>query len=285
MLLSLCRVTAGSDLDWPAFVAMASRAGYDAVDVDMGRALAAGARETLALFNKYRVKPGICPLATEFRLDEATFRADLKKLPDEAQFAVDIGCPRMATWVPPAFETPAGEMRLILRERFTTIARLLADYGIRLGLEYISPWHCRQKGHPCVWQMADMLSLCRECGDNVGLLLDSWHWHHDPDHSTQAIVHAGKDAIVTVHLNDAPDLPPEEIRDNERLLPGEGVIDLAGFISALQQIGYEDAVTLEVFGRLNGLVPEDAARQALLAARAAVGHACGHVLADDNTSS
>ena len=52
--------------------------------------------------------------------------------------------------------------------------------------------------------------LCGSCGPNVGLLLDSWHWHHDPDASTDTIVEAGRERIVHVHLNDSPGLPPAE---------------------------------------------------------------------------
>jgi sugar phosphate isomerase/epimerase len=54
---------------------------------------------------------------------------------------------------------------------------------------------------------------------------------------------------VHVHFNDAAQLPPEEVRDNERLLPGEGVIDLKGFLQALKKIEYQDALSVEVFGR------------------------------------
>ena len=67
-----------------------------------------------------------------------------------------------------------------------------------------------------------------------------------------------------MHLADAPKLPPVEIRDNERLLPGEGVIDWAGFLRALKKIGYEDGLSLEVFGRgLKDMPVEEAARLAL----------------------
>ena len=88
--------------------------------------------------------------------------------------------------------------------------------------------------------MGDMLEFAKECGPNVGLLLDVWHWHHAGG-TTAEILKAGKERIVHVHFNDSPKLPPEEIRDNERLMPGEGVIDLQGALKALQTIGYEDA--------------------------------------------
>jgi sugar phosphate isomerase/epimerase len=268
MILSLCQVTAGGGLDWPSFVALAGRTGYDGVDVPLGAVRDAGSSATSDLLAKHDVRPAICDLPTEFRADDAAFDGGMKELPEFARLAGEIGCPRMATWVPPTFDRPGSEMRDVLRRRFTEIATVLADHGVRLGLEFISPEHIRTSGQVCIWQMADMLELCCRCGDNVGLLLDCWHWHHDPDHSTDAIVGAGKDRIVTVHLNDSADLPPADIRDNQRLLPGEGVIDLKGFLGALRQVGYEDAVTVEVFGRLDKLSDDEAATAALEASHA-----------------
>ena len=45
-------------------------------------------------------------------------------------------------------------------------------------------------------------------------------------------------------------MPPEDVRDNQRLMPGEGVIDLMGFFKALKAIGYEDGVSPEPLGRI-----------------------------------
>ena len=59
-------------------------------------------------------------------------------------------------------------------------------------------------------------------------------------------------------------MPPEEVRDNQRLLPGEGVIDLVGFFQALQKIGYEDGVSPEALGRIPKDMPiEEGARLGL----------------------
>ena len=121
--------------------------------------------------------------------------------------------------------------------------------------------------------MGDMLEFAKECGPNVGLLLDVWHWHHAGG-TTAEIVKAGKERIVHVHFNDSPKLPAEEIRDNERLMPGEGVIDLQGALQALRAIGYEDALSVEVFGRhLKEMTPEEGARLGLDSARAVLGKA------------
>ena len=78
----------------------------------------------------------------------------------------------------------------------------------------------------------EMLEFAKECGPNVGLELDSWHWHH-AGATVKDIIAAGKDNIITVQGNDAPRLPPARIRRYERLLPGAGVMQLAGFVRAL----------------------------------------------------
>jgi sugar phosphate isomerase/epimerase len=70
-------------------------------------------------------------------------------------------------------------------------------------------------------------------------------------------------------VNDSPNLPPEKIVDSERLMPGEGVIDLVAFFRALREIGYREGVSPEVFGRgLKEVAPEQGARLGLETTRA-----------------
>ena len=66
------------------------------------------------------------------------------------------------------------------------------------------------------------------------------------------------------HVSDAKPAPPEEVRDNQRFMPGEGVIDLTGFFQALKKIGYEDGVSPEPLGRVPAeMPPEEGARLGL----------------------
>ena len=52
------------------------------------------------------------------------------------------------------------------------------------------------------------------------------------------------------------------------------MIDLQGALKALQAIGYEDALSVEVFGRhLKEMTPEEGARLGLDSARAVLGKA------------
>lgn len=54
--------------------------------------------------------------------------------------------------------------------------------------------------------------------------------------------------IAVCHFDDAPASPaPHEQRDPDRVMPGEGVIELAKFVGLLRQIGYHGFVSLELF--------------------------------------
>lgn len=262
-------LTAGAKLNWPEFARLAAKLGYPGVDVNLGAAMKAGVEETRALLGHLRLKPAVVGFPVNFRGDDAAFEADFKNLEPAARFAAAIGCPRMATWIMPSSETPKAELRKIYHRRFARSAAILSQSGVRLGLEFIGPLTSRQRQpHEFIWRMDEMLEFAKECGPNVGLLLDVWHWHHA--RATAAdILTAGRERIVHVHVSDAPDLPPEKILDNERLMPGEGIIDFKTFFTALKKTGYEDAISPEVLGpRVRGLPPEEGARLGLETTRA-----------------
>jgi sugar phosphate isomerase/epimerase len=263
MFLSLNSVLLGGRVHWPEFAQLAAQVGFPATDIMLGPAMQSGATVTRDLLADLKLRPAVIDFPVEFRKDDETFKTSLAKLDVAAQFAADIGCPRMITYIMPSSDTPQDELRRTYKQRFTDSARILAHSNVRLGLEFLGPLELRKaKPYEFIWRMNDMLAFAKECGPNVGLLLDSWHWHH-AGATTDDIVAAGRDRIVHVHFNDSPNLPPEQIHDNQRLLPGEGVINLVGFLQALQQIHYNDALSVEVFGRTKDMTPEQAARAGL----------------------
>lgn len=262
MFVALNSTVIQGRVPWPEFAELAARAGYGGVDVPAELARKPdGIVATKDLLARLRLKPAVVGFPVEFRKDDAEFRASFATLGDTAKFAAAIGCPRMATWMLPSSELPKAEQRAIYVRRLGECAKLLADHNVRLGLEFVSPVHLRKRHpHEFIWRMDEMLALAKDCGPNAGLLLDSWHWHHAKA-TADDIIRAGRDGIVHVHINDAPDLPPEQIQDNQRLMPGEGVIDLNGFFRALKRIGYADAMSVEVFGRgLKDMTPDAAAK-------------------------
>ncbi|MBV8570584.1 MAG: sugar phosphate isomerase/epimerase [Acidobacteriaceae bacterium] len=264
MFLALNSVLVQGRVAWPDFAKLAAKVQFPGTDVMLEPAMAAGADATNRLLTQLKLRPAVLDFPVEFRKDEESFRAGLKKLPQAAAFAAAIHCPRMITWIMSSSDTPKDQLRELYLRRFSESAKVLAGYNVRLGLEFLGPLHLRkQYRYEFVWRMAEMLEFAKECGPNVGLLLDAWHWHL-AGATTHDIINAGRERIVHVHFDDARSLPADQIRDDQRLLPGEGVIDLTGFLRALQEIGYTDALSVEVFGRgLEKMTPEQAAKLGL----------------------
>lgn len=268
MYLALNSVLVSGRVPWPEFAQLASKTGYLAVDLLLTAARKQGLEPTRKLLADLHLAPAVADLPIEFRKDDETFKAGLPGLEEAAPFIASLGCPRMITWIMSSMDQPADEVRRTFKRRFTDIAAILARSHVRLGLEFLGPLHIRKsKPYEFIWRMNDMLEFAKECGPNVGLLLDAWHWYHAG--ATKAdILNAGAERIVHIHFDDSAKLPPEQVRDNERLMPGDGVIDLVGFLQTLQTVGYKDALSIEIFGKfVQEMTPEQAAVMGLAKAR------------------
>lgn len=263
MFLSLNSVLLQGRVHWPDFARLAAKTGFPGTDVMLRPAMQAGVSATNELLAGLKIRPAVIDFPVEFQKDDATFDTSLAQLDAAARFAAGIHCPRMMTYIMPSSDTPKDALRKTYKRRLAESARILAGSNVRLGLEFLGPLELR-KAHKYefIWRMNDMLAFATECGPNVGLLLDSWHWHH-AGATTEDIIAAGRDRIVHVHFNDSPNSPPEQIHDDQRLLPGEGVINLTGFLQALETIRYSDALSVEVFGRTKNMTPEAAAKAGL----------------------
>lgn len=257
MFISLNGSLTNRKAPWPEFARLAARLGYGGADVDFAAARREGVDATRALFAELKIEPGIVSLPVRFTGEDAAYREDLTQLDDAARFAAAIGCPRMTTVLPPSSATPKVELRPRIKDRLTAVADILRRSGVGVGLEFLGPLHFRQRQpHEFIWRMDEALAFAVECGSNVGLTLDAWHWHH-AGATAADIEAAGAGRILDVHVSDAKAQPPEDVRDNQRVFPGEGVIDLVTFFRSLAKIGYASVVSPEPIGR----VPSDASAE------------------------
>lgn len=237
------------------WVHLAKRTGWQAVEVGIDEVAAIIKRDGIAaartLFEESGVQPAVFGLPTDWRGDDAKFSDGLERLPAQAAAAAAIGCLRTATWVLPFVkDEPVEQYSRRIGERFRRIARILGEHGIRLGLEFIGPHHFLKEGAPFARAMDEMLQFESDfVGEpNMGLLLDSYHWYTTGGSPAQ-IAALRSEQIVHVHINDAKSLPVENLQDGDRLLHGEGVIDLPAFLAALNRCGYDGPVAPEPLGR------------------------------------
>ncbi|PQV63026.1 Sugar phosphate isomerase/epimerase [Abditibacterium utsteinense] len=270
MIPTLNQVTAGGGLSLEEYVALAARHGFEAVDLSIDQAHQLGLENVAALLESHRIFPASFGLPVEWRKDEATFRAGLETLPELAKFAQDLDCVRCVTWVLPDGGAPRDQYAKTSTARFVEIGRILADNGVRLGLEFIGPHHFRARPEN-VWftDIAGALDVADEVNSHlksniVGLLVDCYHWH-TAQNSTMDLAAIPLEQIVHVHINDAPaGVAIPDLQDGVRELPGAtGAIDITGFLSTLAALGYDGPVAVETFSeKLKKMTPDEAAAQA-----------------------
>ena len=195
--------------------------------------------------------------------EEEVFRRDMQGLDAALYVAAGLGAARCCTWLMPNFPTPPAETRIWAGKRLGAIAERLAAHGLRFGLEFVGPAHLRHEpGHSFIYRLPEMLEFAEEIGPNLGVLVDSLHWHCSGG-TVEDLARIPAGRLVYAHIDDAPDLPREAVRDDGRLVPGEGVIDLTGFLRGLRSAGYDGPVGIEVDGpALQHLSPDEAASRA-----------------------
>jgi sugar phosphate isomerase/epimerase len=217
---------------------------------------------------------GAAGLPVNFRGEEDAFAKDLKLLAGHARGLQRAGATRVSTWLSPSHDrlTYLANFRLHAK-RLRAVASVLDAHGLRLGLEYVGPWRSwTAKRFAFVHTLQEAQELIAEIGcNNVGLVLDSWHWYTAGE-TVEDLLKLQAGDIVACDLNDAPaGIELKDQIDSQRELPtASGVIDLKGFLSALIQIGYDGPVRAEPFNRaLNEMDNEAAAEATAKAMRAA----------------
>ena len=196
---------------------------------------------------------GTCGLPMDFRGSEDTQKQGLAELPKHAKALQKAGASRMSTWI-----MPTNAQLTYLQNfkqhaaRLKEVAKVLADYNIKLGLEYVGPktLMARDK-YSFVHSLAECKELIGEIGEpNVGVQLDSFHWFCAGETKEDLLKLKNKD-IVTVDLNDGKaGVTAAEQLDGKRELPmATGVIDMKSFLEALVSIGYDGPCRAEPFNQ------------------------------------
>ena len=160
-------------------------------------------------------------------MDEARRRFEL---------AARLGAPLMVCT--PPLERPGIEG---LHRGYGDLLQIGRETGVRAVLEYISFFASLNN-------IPDTVAVLDECGDPDGCtILDSFHnWNNRT--TLDDIRTLPLERIVHYHINDAaPGIPSGSQKDPDRVMPGDGVIDLKSELGALREKGYDRWISLELF--------------------------------------
>lgn len=188
-----------------------------------------------------------------FVSDETRFSQRKQEILQTAKALQRAGAARCFTWMSPSSgSTTYLENFRLHAKRLREVGSILAEHGLRLGLEYIGTRMSAMRGkYPFIRTSAEAKELIGEVGlANLGIALDSWHWFQAGETEEDILKLTNKD-VVTADICDAPaGVPREQMPDSPRRLPcTTGVIDVKAFLEALGKIGYEGPVGTEPFDR------------------------------------
>ncbi len=117
-----------------------------------------------------------------------------------------------------------------------------AARGLRVGYEALA-WGKYVSDHREAWSLVQQVNHAA-----VGLVLDSFSTlKHDG--SLEALRSIDVNKLFHVQIADAPDLPisPEWLSQHFRCMPGQGDLPVVEFAAVVQDLGYQGALSLEIF--------------------------------------
>jgi sugar phosphate isomerase/epimerase len=255
MFLALSTSALGlKDIPLTDALTLAAHCDYEGLEIDIHQAAEAveahGADALLEKFRAHEMRIAGWQLPVKLYGDDAEFERSILALPRLAAAAEKLEARRAFTWILPYSDTMEwSENYHYHLSRLRLVWQTLNSHGIRLGLEFVGVPSMRE-GHryPFIHNQQQMLELCSDLGQGVGLLIDSFHWHASGG-TVKDLLSLKSEQVIYAHINDAPDVPLSRLLDNRRCLPGiTGVIDLYGFLNALNAIGYDGPVVAEPFG-------------------------------------
>lgn len=119
---------------------------------------------------------------------------------------------------------------------------IAAQWGVRVGYEALA-WGRFVNDHRDAWEI-----VRRANHERVGLIVDSFHTL-GRQLSSQSLCSIPGDKIFFVQLADAPAIDMDLLHWSRhyRNMPGEGDLDVTGFLQAVWTTGYEGPISLEIF--------------------------------------
>jgi 2-keto-myo-inositol isomerase len=191
---------------------------------------------------------GVPPLSIN-SIEHVTFCEPLKwngikeQCAELSQIAEQIKCPFVVVVPSPLPDGGAtrdeviAESVRVLRE----LCDIAAGHNVSLAFEFLGQPDCSVP----TLDLAHEIVRATE-RKNLGLVIDSFHFYAGGS-TIQMVEALDPNLIAVFHINDAENLPREQLLDKHRLLPGLGILPLGELIGAFRKIGYDKVASVEIF--------------------------------------
>jgi len=226
---------------------LCEKAGYDFIEIRLDKLKEYLETHTVTDLAQFFASSNIKPYSfnalefISFR-DEAGWNEIVDGLKLCCEIGAVIGCHK--TVVVPTFDVgPCSKAQI--KEETVRALRALSDIaaprGMRLAFEFVGYPNCSVN---TLEQAYDIVAAADRA--NVGFVLDCFHFHA-MNSKWEALEAIDPAKLFIFHLDDSEDLPVGALRDDKRLWPGEGAVDLARIFGILKSKGYAEMASIELF--------------------------------------
>ncbi|GAA3015223.1 sugar phosphate isomerase/epimerase family protein [Tetragenococcus solitarius] len=233
--LTISSLSLGSDCSFEQRVSAAQRAGYNGIGLSAEAyvdALAEGLSDNdlLQILKKYRMNVTEVECIQEWAAKKRSYEEKFKE--------------QICFHICHLFGVQQVNVALMENVSFNFMAKKLAQLCQRAGELLVAVEPMPYSGIPDFAAAKKLIQQTQ--AQNVGILLDAWHWHRASPTFFELTAEEAQ-YIVSIQLNDAYKRPYASavLRDeamHDRLAPGDGAIDLAAFIAMVKKAGVKPSI-------------------------------------------
>lgn len=226
----------------------AKAAGYDYLEIWAAKLRTFLAHRTSRELKELIATAGVPPLSINsiehvtFR-DSPTWNGIKEQCAELSQIAEKIDCPFIVV-VPSPLPNGGATREEVIAESVQVLRELCdiaARHNVSLAFEFLGQPDCSV---PTLGLAHEIVRATER--KNLGLVIDSFHFYAGG--STIEMVEAlDPNLLYVFHINDAENLPREQLQDKHRLLPGLGILPLRDLLAAFRKIGYDKIASVEIF--------------------------------------
>lgn len=171
--------------------------------------------------------------------DYAVIRNECEKL---CGIAGDLNCPYIVV-VPGKLPVDATKQQII--DESVRVLNDLGDiahrYGVSLAFEFLGQTDCSVQTLDLAKEIIEIIDR-----PNIGVVIDTFHFYAG-NSTFDAIDTLDPAKLFIFHINDAENLPKDQLTDAHRLYPGAGILPIREMKEHFDKIGYNRMVSVEIF--------------------------------------
>lgn len=165
---------------------------------------------------------------------------------DEAKRRMELAAELGASYIVATPSTKEEPIEIDLDDvarRYSDLIEIGREFGVLPAMEFLG-------FITTIYRVDQAWEVVKRSGAEDGtIVLDSFHLYRGGS-SLDDVPDIDGRRIAIFHINDVPSgKERDELRDEDRIMPGDGILPLGDIVARLDSIGYEGFISLELFNR------------------------------------